>query len=140
MRISDGISDVCSSDLGKQDLTERGYVQVGELLNDVTSNVPDFPINPTKGYPAGSGRTYPNLLNLGAGRTLTLVNGRRMVSSASGLGDRIVDTNVIPAGLIERVELNQGGGAAGHGSDENAGAANSLLRSGDRWVGKEGVV
>src|SRR3546814_7875526 len=85
MRISDGISDVCSSDLGKQDLTERGYVQVGELLNDVTSNVPDFPINPTKGYPAGSGQTYPNLLNLGAGRTLTLVNGRRMVSSASGL-------------------------------------------------------
>src|SRR3546814_10484490 len=82
-------------------ISERGYVQVGELLNDVTSNVPDFPINPTKGYPAGSGQTYPNLLNLGAGRTLTLVNGRRMVSSASGLGDRIVDTNVIPAGLIE---------------------------------------
>ncbi len=113
---------------GKQDLTERGYVQVGELLNDVTSNVPDFPINPTKGYPAGSGQTYPNLLNLGAGRTLTLVNGRRMVSSASGLGDRVVDTNVIPAGLIERVEIIQGGGAAVYGSDAIAGVVNYILK------------
>src|SRR3546814_12471065 len=94
---------------GKQDLTERGYVQVGELLNDVTSNVPDFPINPTKGYPAGSGPTYTNLLTLGAGRTLPLVNGRRMFSSASGLGDRIVDTNVITHGRIERVDIIQGG-------------------------------
>lgn len=114
--------------MGAEDLTDRGYVQVGELLNDVTSNVPSFPINPTKGYPAGTGQTYPNLFNLGAGRTLTLVNGRRMVSSASGLGDRVVDTNVIPAGLLERVEIVQGGGAAVYGSDAIAGVVNYVLK------------
>ncbi|HEY0594950.1 TonB-dependent receptor [Sphingopyxis sp.] len=114
--------------LGAEELSDRGYVQVGELLNDVTSNVPTFPINPTKGYPAGSGQTYPNLFNLGAGRTLTLVNGRRMVASASGLGDRVVDTNVIPAGLIKRVEIIQGGGAAVYGSDAIAGVVNYILK------------
>src|SRR3546814_11006496 len=77
-----------------------------------------------------------------AGRTLTLVNGRRMVSSASGLGDRIVDTNVIPAGLIERVEIIQGGGAAVYGSDAIAGVVNYILkddRSEERRVGNECV-
>ena len=32
--------------------------------------------------------------------------------AGSGLGDRIVDTNVIPVGLIQRVDVVQGGGAA----------------------------
>lgn len=117
-----------STSLGAEDLSDRGYVQVGDLLNDVTSNAPAFPINPTKGFPAGTGQTYPNLFNLGAGRTLALVNGRRMVSSASGLGDRVVDTNVIPAGLIKRVEIIQGGGAAVYGSDAIAGVVNYILK------------
>ena len=112
-----------------QDLTDRGYVTVGQMLNDVTSNVPDLPITLSQGFPAGSGQTYPNLFNLGAGRTLTLVNGRRMVSSASGLGDRVVDTNVIPAGLIDRIDIVQAGGAAVYGSDAIAGVVNYVLKT-----------
>ncbi|QNA83172.1 TonB-dependent receptor [Sphingomonas sp. So64.6b] len=111
-----------------QDLTDRGYVTAGQMLNDITSNVPDLPITISQGFPSGPGQTYPNLFNLGAGRTLTLVNGRRMVASASGLGDRAVDTNVIPAGLIDRIDIVQAGGAAVYGSDAIAGVVNYVLK------------
>ncbi len=112
----------------REAMDERGYSQVGQMLNEVTSNTPSFPLSQATGFPAGAGRTYPNLFSLGAGRTLTLVNGRRMVASDSGLGDRTVDTNVIPAGLIQRVEIVQGGGAAVYGSDAIAGVVNYILR------------
>ena len=111
-----------------EDLTDRGYTQVGDLLNDATSIKPEFPITLSQGFPAGPGTTYPNLFNLGSGRTLSLVNGRRMVSSDGGLGDRVVDTNVIPSALVRRVEILQGGGAAVYGSDAIAGVVNYVLK------------
>src|SRR5690606_18457075 len=67
-------------------------------------------------------------LGLGAGRTLTLVNGRRFVTTSSGLGDSMVDANIIPTGLIERVEVVQAGGAAVYGSDAVGGVVNYILR------------
>ncbi|WP_326523642.1 TonB-dependent receptor plug domain-containing protein [Sphingomonas sp.] len=112
----------------RQELEERGFTQVGQMLNEVTSNTPSFPTSQGTGFPAGAGRTYPNLFSLGAGRTLTLLNGRRMVASDSGLGDRTVDTNVIPSGLIRRVDVVQAGGAAVYGSDAIAGVVNYVLR------------
>ena len=114
--------------LDDQALTERGFVSLGEMLNQVTSNAPSLPIPTSQGFPAGTGQTSPNLLNLGAGRTLTLVNGRRMVTTSSGLGDRSVDTNVIPAGLVQRVDIVQAGGAAVYGSDAIAGVVNYILK------------
>lgn len=110
------------------DLTDRGYVQAGDMLNQVTSNLPSFPNAPFSGFPAGSGQTYPNLFGLGPGRTLTLVNGRRMVTSASGLGDRTVDVNTIPAGLIDHIDVVEAGGAAVYGSDAIAGVVNYVLK------------
>lgn len=112
----------------REELEERGFTQVGQMLNEVTSNTPSFPTSQGTGFPAGSGKTYPNLFSLGAGRTLTLLNGRRMVASDSGLGDRVVDTNVIPAGLIQRVDIVQAGGAAVYGSDAIAGVVNYVLK------------
>ena len=121
--------------LDAESITERGYVNLGEMLNQVTSNVPSFPISTTSGFPAGSGATSPNLFNLGAGRTLTLLNSRRMVTSSSGLGDRTVDTNIIPTGLVQRVDIVQAGGAAVYGSDAIAGVVNYILK--DNFEGLE---
>lgn len=109
-------------------LTDRGVVQVGDMLNQISSNVPSFPRAPGDGDPAGSGQQFPNLFGLGAGRTLTLVNGRRMVTSSQGLGDRVVDTNIIPTGLIERIDVVQAGGAVVYGSDAIAGVINYVLK------------
>ena len=109
-------------------LAEHGFNNVGEMLNQVSSNVPQFPEAQASGFPAGAGQTYPNLFNLGTGRTLTLVDGRRMVTSASGLDGNAVDVNIIPSGLIDKVEIVQGGGAAVYGSDAIAGVVNYILK------------
>jgi iron complex outermembrane receptor protein len=115
--------------LDQDSLVERGYTNLGQLLNTVTSNTPSFPIASSQGFPAGNGQTSPNLFNLGTGRTLTLVDGRRMVTTSSGLGDRSVTSAVIPQGLIKRVEIVNAGGAAIYGSDAVAGVVNYILRN-----------
>jgi iron complex outermembrane receptor protein len=115
--------------LDEDSLVERGYTNLGQLLNQVTSNTPSFPITTSQGLPAGNGATSPNLFNLGSGRTLTLVNGRRMVTTSSGLGDRSVSSGIVPQGLIKRVEVVDAGGAAVYGSDAIAGVVNYILKN-----------
>lgn len=114
--------------IDKTAITDRGFISAAQALNQVTSNVPENPVSGGFGDAPGGGQQFPNLFGLGAGRTLTLVNGRRMVTSASGLGDRVVDANIIPTGLIRRVEVVQAGGAAVYGSDAIAGVVNYILQ------------
>ena len=112
------------------DLNDFGFTQFGDLLNQSTSNAPSMPVATTQGLPVlTGGRQSPNLFNLGPGRTLTLVNGRRTVTSASSLADRAVDANLIPSGLVQRVEIVQAGGAAVYGSDAIAGVVNYVLKT-----------
>ncbi|MEW5686989.1 MAG: TonB-dependent receptor [Pseudomonadota bacterium] len=112
----------------------RGFVQAGQALNEMTANMPQFAIAGGSGSAAGSGQQFPNLFGLGAGRTLTLVNGRRFVTTSAGAGagvgagERVVDTNVIPTGLIQRIDIAQAGGAAVYGSDAIAGVVNYILK------------
>lgn len=122
-------SDAPISVVTEAEIREQGYVQVGEALNKLPSNVPMEPASPGNGATSGSGRQYPNLFGLGPGRTLTLLNGRRMVTTGNGMGDRVVDTNMIPVGLLERVDVVQAGGAAVYGSDAIAGVVNYVLKS-----------
>jgi iron complex outermembrane recepter protein len=123
--------------IDRDNLIDRGFVQVGQALNQNTSTVPSQPISPFNGSSSGGGEQVPALFGLGAGRTLTLVNGRRFVSTASGFGvpglqgstnDNVVDTNIIPTGLLSRIEIVQGGGAAVYGSDAMGGVINYVLR------------
>lgn len=127
-----------TSVIDQQSLIDRGFVQVGQALNEATASVPSRPISPFDGSSSGGGEQTPALFGLGAGRTLTLVNGRRFVSTASGFGvpgalqgetnDSVVDTNIIPTGLLRRIEIVQGGGAAVYGSDAIGGVVNYVLR------------
>lgn len=65
-----------------------------------------------------------NLRNLGASRTLVLLDGQRVGSSTlTGL----VDTNTFPQGLVKRVDVVTGGASAGWGSDAVAGVVNFIL-------------
>jgi outer membrane receptor protein involved in Fe transport len=111
-----------------QTIADRGYISASEALNQLTSNSPMLNQADGSGEGSGSGQQFPNLFGLGAGRTLTLLNGRRMVTSSSGLGDAQVDANIIPLGLLDRVEVVQGGGAAVYGSDAIAGVVNYVLK------------
>lgn len=73
---------------------------------------------------AGGGSEFVNLRNLGATRTLVLLDNRRVVESTSGGG---VDTVTLPFGLIKRVEVVTGGASAAWGSDAVAGVVNFIL-------------
>ncbi|WP_356447963.1 TonB-dependent receptor plug domain-containing protein, partial [Streptomyces sp. NPDC006624] len=82
----------------------------------------------------GTGVNFVNRFGIGSARTLTLVNGRRFVTSAPttlfgpaapGLQ---VDLNAIPTALVERVENIAIGGAPTYGSDAIAGVVNVILR------------
>jgi iron complex outermembrane recepter protein len=114
--------------IGVQDLAEHGFVSAVGALNTETSIAPAIPQSVGNAQTLGSGASYPNLFNLGAGRTLTLLDGQRMVTTNSGLGDRTVDVNVIPTGLIDHVDVVQAGGAAVYGSDAIAGVINYVLK------------
>jgi len=114
--------------IGAQTFDDRGFVSAADALNDITALNPDFSQAAGDGSDSGAGQQFPELFGLGTGRTLTLLNGRRMVTSSSGLGDAQVDANIIPTGLIERIEVVQAGGAAVYGSDAIAGVVNYILK------------
>ncbi len=114
--------------IGSDVFKERGYVTAADALNDFTSNIPELNQAPGNGDSSGTGQQFPNLFGLGSGRTLTLVNSHRFVTSSVGLGDAQVDANIIPTGLIDRIEVVQAGGAAVYGSDAIAGVVNYILR------------
>jgi outer membrane receptor protein involved in Fe transport len=71
------------------------------------------------------GTATVNLRNLGEERTLVLVDGKRFVPYDS---QGIVDLNMIPAALIERVEVVTGGASAVYGSDAIAGVVNFIMK------------
>jgi len=76
--------------------------------------------------------SFLSLRGLGSLRTLTLVNGRRFIST---LTDRGVDVSVIPPELIDRVEILTGGSSVTYGSDAITGVVNFILK--DNFDGLE---
>jgi iron complex outermembrane recepter protein len=113
--------------LSAEDIAQSGAVNLQELLLK----------NPTLGTPAisrtnsnfstsSAGVAVVDLRNLGTGRTLVLVNGRRHVAGVPG--DTAVDLNTIPTDFIERVEILTGGASAAYGSDAVAGVVNIILK------------
>jgi outer membrane receptor protein involved in Fe transport len=121
---------VVSSDM----IEMRGFDSLGQALKD----------QPAFGTPGATpigeqsalaqGQSFVNFLGLGSQRTLTLVDGRRFVSSntasifgPTGAGSQ-VDLNIIPSKLVDRVETIAVGGAPIYGADAIAGTVNIVLR------------
>ena len=120
-----------------QDIEARGFTNALEALNDAPLVGPGAsPLTGNNGGQTASlGAAFPDLLDLGTQRTLTLVNGRRFVSgNAASLfveGNATgaqVDVNVIPSTLIERVDVLTVGGAAAYGADAISGVINFILK------------
>lgn len=118
-----------------EQIDKRGYTNIGQAL----SELPAFgvPGNSNVGAQAGSfgaGQTFADFFSLGSQRTLTLVNGRRFVSSNTSsifgpvAAGSQVDLNVIPETLVERIETVAVGGAPIYGSDAIAGTVNIILK------------
>lgn len=120
--------------LDRQYLDERNLTNLADALNENLA----FRGSTTPGGAQGSfgqGTNFVNNLGLGTNRTLTLVNGRRFVTSnvptqftnASG-GDQ-VDLNVINTLLVDHVDNVSIGGGSIYGSDAISSTVNVILRS-----------
>lgn len=104
--------------IGDVELRQGARANIAQVLNDQ----PQFraTVSPSVSVGNTSSGTAPvDLRGLGIARTLTLLNGRRFVGNGN--------LNLIPSGLIERVEVVTGGASAAWGSNAVAGVVNIIL-------------
>jgi outer membrane receptor protein involved in Fe transport len=98
------------------------------LLMDSLNQLPQFRDNDQSQtgsiFSTSGGANAVNLRGIGSNRTLTLLNGRRLVS---GQQAGTVDIAILPTSLIERVEVVTGGASAAYGSDAISGVTNFIL-------------
>jgi iron complex outermembrane receptor protein len=121
---------------------ELGIDSLDDLLQLIPENGQNF-FNEAENIGGGvnSARgdigTY-NLRNLGTGNTLVLLNGRRMVNSASYQTEEVggsfvpvnsVNVNTIPIAGLSRVEVLRDGASAIYGADAVAGVVNHVVKS-----------
>lgn len=122
--------------IDSKQLDARGYQTVAQALNELpTFGVPGASPVGFNQSGFGAGQSFVDFLGLGSQRTLTLVNGRRFVSSntasifgPTGSGGSQVDLNTIPTKLIDRIETVAAIGAPIYGSDAVAGTINLILK------------
>ncbi|GAA0340516.1 TonB-dependent receptor [Bowmanella denitrificans] len=74
-----------------------------------------------------TGLSTIDLRNLGTDRTLTLIDGRRVVSNS--YSGNYVSLSTIPSAMVEKVEIISGGASAIYGSDAIAGVVNIITRN-----------
>jgi outer membrane receptor protein involved in Fe transport len=115
--------------IGQSDIGESGFVNINDVLrSNPTIGVGLSGANNSPGaLPNGqAGAGFVNLRGLGTDRSLVLVDGRRRVSGS--FTSSAVDVSMIPAGLIERVEIITGGASAVYGADAVSGVVNMVMR------------
>lgn len=96
-------------------------------VESVVSQLPQFTpsVTSTSNNPSNGGQGNVQLRGLRATATLVLLDDKRIVPAN---GNGVVDVNVIPASLVESVEVVSGGASAVYGSDAIAGVVNFKLR------------
>lgn len=110
----------------REDIEKQGFQSVADILQNISATGTP-PISRASPLSAGenAGGTFISLRNLGAPRTLILMNGRRLGVSTSGLAD----ISKIPASAVERIEVLKDGASSVYGSDAIAGVINIITRS-----------
>ena len=114
-----------TTQIGSEDLQKAGVTNVADQLNKVPSFRATTTPSTTSHASQNAGGNFLDLRGLGPNRTLVLVDGRRHVpTTSSGL----VDINVIPTALIDRVDVVTGGASAAWGSDAVSGVVNLIFK------------
>src|SRR6187455_186053 len=104
-------------------ISQTGSTSIEQVLNQLPQFVPS--ITTTSNNPANGGQANIDLRGLGTLRNLVLMDGRRLPPSNS---DGTVDVNIVPAALIDHVEVATGGASAVYGSDAIAGVTNFIMK------------
>ncbi|BBC74245.1 TonB-dependent receptor [Altererythrobacter sp. B11] len=111
--------------ISQEEIKLQGTTRVEDILNSLPSVFASQASTLSNG---ADGTASVDLRGLGTSRTLTLVNGRRLVpgdpSPSSGSG---ADINIIPAALLKRVDVLTGGASSVYGADAVAGVVNFVI-------------
>ncbi|WP_346838086.1 TonB-dependent receptor [Microbulbifer sp. SAOS-129_SWC] len=117
--------------IGEEEMKEKGLLTVADVIDSLSEN---------SGYREGDagnllsgftvGASEANLRGLGAGRTLVLVNGRRIADYPLPFGGEQngVDLGTIPSSALSRVEVLSGSASAIYGSDAVGGVINLITK------------
>lgn len=110
--------------LGEELLKGIPVQNIAEHLNFLPSMVGSTRNNASTISAGLVGINALNLRNMGTARTLVLFDGQRLPAATTG---GVVDVNIIPDSLVERVEIVTGGASAAWGSDAVSGVVNYVL-------------
>ncbi len=118
--------------IGREEIEQQGKTSVADILQNLTS-AGSPAISRADALSSGEnvGGYYVDLRNLGATRTLILVNGKRLGATTGGYQD----LSQIPTSAIERIDILKDGASAIYGSDAIAGVVNVITRK--RFDGAE---
>lgn len=111
--------------VSNQDIKLQGTTRVEDLLN----TLPSVSASQSSSLANGAdGTATVDLRGLGTTRTLSLVNGRRLLPGdpSNGSGSA-ADINIIPAAVLKRVEVLTGGASSTYGADAVAGVVNFII-------------
>ena len=123
-----------------EDIAALGVESGTELLDLIPENGQNFFSESDTGGGVNGARGDVgafNLRNMGTGNTLVLLNGRRLVNSATYQTEEVggsfvpvnsVNSNHLPVFGIQRVEVLRDGASAIYGADAVAGVVNTVLK------------
>jgi outer membrane receptor protein involved in Fe transport len=118
--------------IDREFIEQRNFINVADALNTLPQIRGSSTPNGSQAS-FGQGVNFLNNFGLGTNRTLTLINGRRVVSSnpptlfGPGAPGTQVDINIIPTALVKAVDIASTAGAPVYGSDAIAGTVNFIL-------------
>ena len=100
---------------------------MSSISKTLTNSLPQISAAQTSEQSNGaSGTAQLDLRGLGAQRTLSLIDGRRLPYGDSS--SVAVNIDLVPTNLVERIEVLTGGSSAVYGSDAVAGVVNFILK------------
>ena len=109
----------------RETLEKQGFSSVADVLNNMTSaGSPAISRSESLASGENVGGYYVDIRNLGAQRTLVLMNGKRLGSTTAGYQD----LSQIPMSAVERIEILKDGASSIYGSDAIAGVVNVITR------------
>lgn len=113
--------------LDRNDIEDAGIGSLAAILVDEIPQVSEGSSNSnSQSSVQNTGLSTIDLRELGTNRTLTLVDGRRVVSNS--YSGNYVSLSTIPASMVEKVEIITGGASAAYGSDAVAGVVNIITQ------------
>ena len=117
-------------------IVDSGLGSLAEILIDEVPSLYESTSNTnSQSSVSQTGLSTVNLRGLGSNRTLTLIDGRRVV--ASSFGGTAVSLSTIPSSIVSNIEIITGGSSATYGSDAIAGVVNIITEKDKTGFGIE---